>query len=762
MSTLARFWHRLVQLRSAPQPFARRRAALCVEELEDRTVPTLLGQQLFPADNPWNQNISAAPVAANSAAVMNNIIGLYGDGRFHPDFGQDSHASTDLYGIPYNVVHGNSTAKISVVIDAYPGESDLVPAPVPANAVLEGDYQNGPKVGVDNRGDSHLIVYDVDNDVAYEFYRASRPSENSDGQWHADQESVWDMKTNTFRTLGYTSADAAGLSILAGLTRPDEGLPTSEGGQGVINHALRFTLQNSIILDQYLYPASHIANSNTNVTINPPMGARFRLKASVDISQLNPESRVIAQALKDYGMILADNGSNFFLSGASDAVNGSNQDTLTWNDNDIQDSVHGLKSLTFSDFELVDLTPAVTGLSAANGPAGTSVTVTGRNFSGAAGHLQVLFGNTPATSVTVVDDAHVTAVAPAGSGTVDVRVQSGVTVGADPENFTSPVFGYGVSAVTAADQFTYGTGGTTNAPPTVATPAAASPSTVTGTTTNLSVLGADDGGEANLTYSWTSTGPATVNFSINGTNAAKDTTATFTAPGTYNFVVTITDAGGLSVTSSVGVTVIAENKAPTVATPARAAANPVTGKTTTLSVLGADDGGEANLTYAWTASGPQPVSFSVNGTNAAKNTTATFHKAGTYTFVVTIIDAGGLSVTSSLTVTVHQTLTMIGVTPATATVAERHTLQFAAVAFDQFGVALATQPTFTWTLTGRGTLSPAGLYTALSRTGGPYTITAQAGTVKGTAKVTVSGSASTIRTATTRNQTTVSLFGIHA
>ena len=215
-------------------------------------------------------------MASNSAAIINNIISLYGDGRFHPDFGQDTQGSNPLYGIPFNVVHGNTQPKVHVVIDGYPDESDLKDAPIPANAVLEGDNQNGPVVGLDNRGDSHLIVWDEDNNVAYEFYNASRPSENTDGQWHAAQESVWDMKTNTFRTLGWTSADAAGLAILPGLVRPDEALPVSQGGQGVINHAIRFTLQNNIILDQFLYPASHIANpGNTNAAVQPPMGARL-------------------------------------------------------------------------------------------------------------------------------------------------------------------------------------------------------------------------------------------------------------------------------------------------------------------------------------------------------------------------------------------------------------------------------------------------------------------------------------------------------
>jgi hypothetical protein len=143
------------------------RTKLVLEELELRVVPTLLGTQLFPSDNPWNQKITNAPVAANSAAIMNNIIGLYGDGRLHPDFGQDSRAANaPLYGIPYNVVHGNTTPKVHVVIDAYASESDLQNAPIPTGAVLEGDFQSGPNMGLSNRGDSHLIVWDEDNNIA--------------------------------------------------------------------------------------------------------------------------------------------------------------------------------------------------------------------------------------------------------------------------------------------------------------------------------------------------------------------------------------------------------------------------------------------------------------------------------------------------------------------------------------------------------------------------------------------------------------------
>jgi hypothetical protein len=616
----------------------RHRALPCVDRLESRELLTLLGQQLFPSDNPWNQNIASAPVASNSAAIMNQIISLYGNGHFHPDFGQDTQSSNPLYGISFNIVHGNTQPKVHVVIDGYPTESDLKDAPIPSNAVLEGDNQNGPVVGLANRGDSHLIVWDQDNNVVYEFYHASRPSENSDGQWHADQESVWDMKTDTFRTLGWTSADAAGLPILPGLVRPDEALPVSQGGQGVINHAIRITLQNNIILDQFLYPASHVANpGNTNPAVQPPMGARFRLKASVDISTLNPESKVIAQAMQDYGLIVADNGSNFFATGASYSVDANNNFTVTWNDNDIQDSTHGLKSLTYSDFEVVNLAPVVTGLSAASGTAGSTVTVVGSNFSGAAGHLQVFFGSAAATNVTVVDDSHVTAVVPAGTGTVDVTVQSGVTE-SDTENINNPVFGYGPSAISTADKFTYSTTG--NQPPTVAQPASATPNPVTTTTTNLSALGADDGGEGNLTYTWNATAEP-------------------------------------------------------------AGANPT---------------------------------FSVNGTNAAKNSTVTFNRAGTYTFLVTITDTGGLTASSSVNVTVKQTLTSIVVSPSALTLAFGAKQQFSAQALDQFSQPVATQPSFTWSKrSGRGSIT----HTAPSSGTGTAVIQAAAGGKTGTATITI-------------------------
>jgi hypothetical protein len=460
------------------------------------------------------------------------------------------------------------------------------------------------------------------------------------------------------------------------------------------------TLQNAVILNQFIYPASHVANpGNTNTNVMPPMGARFRLKANVDITQLNPQSRIIAQAMKDYGLIVADNGSNFFFSGASASMNGSNQETLTWDDNDIQDSVRGLKSLQYNMFEVVDLTPRVTSLSTTSGVAGTSVTIVGQNFSGSAGRLQVLFGNTAATSMTYVSDTQIVAIAPVGTGTVDVRVQSGVA-SSTSQNIKNPIFGYGISAVSAASKFTFGVTPPPNQAPTVAQAAAAS--TVVSMASTLSVLGADDGGEGNLTYTWSSVGPATgsATFSTNGTNAAKSSVATFTQSGTYTLTVTITDAQGLSVTSSVLVTVPTApppNAPPTVAV-AAAASTPVAGKSN-LSVLGADDAGEASLRYTWTSTGPAAVTFSVNGTNAAKSTVATFTKSGTYTLTARIVDAAGLSVTSSvdLVVKVNQKPTVSRKAIAAPFVLVGNSTRVSAIGADDGGGANLT---YTWSSIG--------------------------------------------------------------
>lgn len=631
-------------------------ARLHLEFLEDRVVPTLLGNSVFPADNPWNQKITNAPVSAQSAAVMNSVISKYGNGRLHPDFGQDTNSDNPLYGIPYNAVHGNSQAKVNVVIDAYADESDVQPVPIPPNAVVEGDMQNGPTPGgVDVRGDSHLLVYDEDNNILYELYAASRPSENSDNRWHADQESVWNLNTNSFRTLGYTSADAAGLPILPGLARPDEALPVSQGGQGAITHALRMTLQNSVILNQFIYPASHIANpGNNNAAVQPPMGARFRLKASVDISQLDPQAKIVAQALKDYGLIVADNGSNFYITGASYSVNANNGEALTWNDDDVQDTLHGLKSLTFSQFELVDLTPVVTGLSTSSGSAGTTVTVTGQNFSGASGHLKVLFGSTAATLVSVIDDGHLTAVAPAGTGAVDVRVQSGVSDPGDTQNNKSPVFGYGTSAVTSADRFSYSTTQTgftitgLSSSLIAGAPASFTVTALLGGSTNSAYVGVvhftstDGNAQLPADYAFTTTDKGTHTFTVTLKTASDQTitAADTTNSGlTVSAPVTVNPASASQLGLNIPMTAQARIALTAIVTIQDAFGNRVTGYRGTMKWTSTDSLAALPGSYTFTASD-----------NGQHTFTATLGTAGTQS--VTVADQAHTSFSSTATVAV--------------------------------------------------------------------------------------------------------------
>jgi hypothetical protein len=469
--------------------FAERRRRKCLAMLAAgaaampacSVLASLLGQQLYPADYPWNQNILNAPVATNSADIIAHIGGTV---HIHPDWGADSPANgnSPLYGIPYNVVHGNSTAKINVSIDNYPGESDIEPVPIPTNAVIEGDYQDGPNpygagYSTNNlqRGDSHLIVWDEDNNIGYELFGTSRPADtnlfpntdgvelpHTDGKWHAAQETVWNFNTNSFRLLGETSADAAGLSILAGLARPDEGLPVSQGGQGAINHAMRMTLPGGDVTSQYIYPASHMVSESHGAN-DVPLGTRLRLQNNLVvntlISNMPPESQIVAGAMQQYGLILADIGSPMFVTGASASENATNGISLVWNQNDIF-AGNGLEMLRASNFDVVNLTPIVNGLGASNGPIGSALTINGQNFSGAAGNISVFFGTNAAGSVNVLSDTSLSVTVPIGSGTIDVTVQSGTnetdTISDSPgANVNAPIFGYGISALTTADKFTF-------------------------------------------------------------------------------------------------------------------------------------------------------------------------------------------------------------------------------------------------------------------------------------------------------------------
>ena len=274
----------------------------------------------FPADNLWNQNIASARVDPNSAAMI-NYIGA--SDPVHPDFGSGEYNGSSI-GIPYIVVD-SSQAPVVINFTAYGSESDPGPMPVPASAPIEG-YPNP------GSGDRHVLVLDNSNCWLYELY-SSYPQ--NDGSWNAASAAVWDLTADEQRPFTWTSADAAGLSIFAGLARYDE------VASGTIKHALRFTLQNSRAA--FVPPASHWASTTSNANA-APMGMRMRLKASFDISGFSATNQVILTALQQYGMIMADNGSNMYISGAPDD---------RWDNDDL----HNLDQVTAADFEVVQMNP---------------------------------------------------------------------------------------------------------------------------------------------------------------------------------------------------------------------------------------------------------------------------------------------------------------------------------------------------------------------------------------------------------------------
>jgi hypothetical protein len=290
---------------------------------------SLNGALPFPADNAWNTDISSAPVDPASTALLTSI-GL--STGLRPDFGAGTWNGGPI-GIPYVVVAGTQTP-VAVNFVAYASESDAGPYPVPSTAPVEG--------GASATGDRHVLVIDKDHQRLYELYRAFP---NGDGTWNADCGAVFHLDSNSVRPTaqpGWTSADAAGLPIFPGLVRYDE----AALGAGGIRHALRFTA--AVTRRAYVPPATHAAGSSTSTSV-PPMGMRVRLKASYAIpSTFSAEAKAILQALKTYGMFLADNGSNWYMSGAPDA---------RWDNSRLQSE---LGSVTGAQFEVIRMDGLVT------------------------------------------------------------------------------------------------------------------------------------------------------------------------------------------------------------------------------------------------------------------------------------------------------------------------------------------------------------------------------------------------------------------
>jgi hypothetical protein len=288
-----------------------------IKAQEDQTLRTpassaIAGCPLFPDSNVWNTPVDQLPVDPHSddyiqATDLSNGL--------HPDFGAGIWQGQPI-GIPYNIVTG-ATAGVNVSFQ-YSSESDHVLYPIPPNPLIEGG------------GDRHILIVDRDHCILYELFDASQ----SGGRWSAGSGAHYSLISNDLRPDTWTSADAAGLPILPGLARYDE------VASGAISHALRFTLSNT--RDQHIWPARHDASNKTALQY-PPMGQRFRLKASYQIpANFSPQTRVILQALKTYGMILADNGSDWYLSGAPDPG---------WDDDHL---VNELKLVKGTDFEAVD------------------------------------------------------------------------------------------------------------------------------------------------------------------------------------------------------------------------------------------------------------------------------------------------------------------------------------------------------------------------------------------------------------------------
>jgi hypothetical protein len=266
--------------------------------------------QVFPPSNAWNQRVDSLPVAAGSDAIVASI-GV--DDHVHADFGSGLWEGSKI-GIPITVV-GKKTPRSRVSFE-YASESDRGPYPIPSNVKIEGG------------SDHHAILVDRNACRLYELFALERRG----GRWHAGSGAIWNLNSNKLRPKTWTSADAAGLPIFPGLARYDE------VARGRIDHALRFTVSQS--RRAYVWPARHFASSDSNPSL-PPMGLRLRLKKSYPISGFPRQARIVLKALKEYGMMVSDNGSDWYISGAPDP---------RWSN----DQLHMLHRVPGSAFEVVD------------------------------------------------------------------------------------------------------------------------------------------------------------------------------------------------------------------------------------------------------------------------------------------------------------------------------------------------------------------------------------------------------------------------
>jgi len=444
--------------------------------VEGATPPAPL--PLFPSDNWWNADISAAPVDGGSASYI-AFINNGGTRRLHPDFGGEaSPGSVDVYGMPYAIVNG-SQPKQAVTFD-YWDESDGVDMatgqgipfyPIPSQAATQQHWVEGGAAGnIDQRtqGDRHLFVIDCTNRYLYELYNVYFNS--SQAKWYAGSGAFFDLNANNRRPDGWTSADAAGLAIFPGLVRYDEAW---NGAIADIGHAFRVTVRAT---NGYVYPASHRAGSTAGAL---PMGARLRLKTSVNgldpaLRTSDPNVRKIFRAMQKYGLIVADNGSDMYISGTFDT---------RWN-NDVLNPA--FSTLSASDFDVVQLgwKPTAAGVAVAAVSASPSSVVGG---GGATGTVS-LSASAPAGGASVL----------LSSASSAVTVPAAVTVA---QGMTSATFGIATSAVTMPTSTTISAsyGGVTKATTFTVTPASAPALASVALTSTSIVGGTSTTGRATLT-----------------------------------------------------------------------------------------------------------------------------------------------------------------------------------------------------------------------------------------------------------------------
>lgn len=418
----------------------------------------------------WHTDIASAPVDPLSATILttnpNDLMGAF----LHPDFGTSS-------GIPYNVVDSTQTPSVPATLTLYPGDSDRTLAPLPANAPVEGNPGSCP---TDNN-DRHMIVFDRNKCVVYEYDQAGF----CNGGWSADNMALWDLTTAEHRPYGMTSADAAGLSIFEGLIRYDEIVA------GQINHAIRFTASHTkqnANNGLFVAPASH-ASGNVWGTDNI-IGMRLRLKANFDISGFSATNQIILKAMKQYGMILADNGSSMFFQGTTDP---------RWDDADLA-ALHAVQA---SDFEVLPMGPAYDASTAPTGAVPTINSFTASAASVTAGTPVTLSVDVSGASYSYVDQAGfvrdgTVTVTPAATTTYTLFARNAfgsstatltVTVSAPPSGAPAPT-ALRLQFVPAGAPGVYTVRALTNSPAPVSLQVRRGPGKLAGTT--LTVSGAGD------------------------------------------------------------------------------------------------------------------------------------------------------------------------------------------------------------------------------------------------------------------------------